>query len=102
MEWRSAGRSSEISYPAKKRKLESQRNLQKIARESESIQSLKQHNDLMETHINDISRLCKMLKEIHGDQKNTLDIHFIEKLNGMYSGQNVLEGFRVKTATMEY
>ena len=56
----------------------------------------------METHRNDINRLCKMLKEIHGDQKNTLDINFIEKLNGMYSGQNVLEGFRVKTATMEY
>ena len=56
-EWRLAGRPSEVSHPAKVKKLESQRNLQRIAREEESKAAMKNHNDLMETHRSDISKV---------------------------------------------
>ena len=96
-EWRSAGRPIEKSHPARIRKLESQRILQKIARDSESTEAVKLHNELMETHRNDISKVCQKLKQIRGDKNKKIDIPYIETLCGKYSGHNVLEGFRANT-----
>ena len=88
-EWRLAGRPRESSHPLKLKKLESQRNLQRIARESESIIAMKNHNELMETHRNDISKVCQKLKQIRGVNSKQIDIPFIETLCGKYSDQNI-------------
>ena len=96
-EWRQAGRPKEISHPAKMKKLESQRNLSRIARESESSIAIKNHNELMETHRSDISRVCKKLKQIRGDSQKVIDITYIENLCGKYSSENILEGFSANT-----
>jgi hypothetical protein len=91
-EWRKAGRPNERYHPAKITKLESQQNLQRIARESESNKSIKLHNELMETHRSDISKVCQKLKQIRGDNNKGIDIPYIETLCGKYSGKNILEG----------
>ena len=51
----------------------------------------------METHSQDINQVCKKLKKIRGDKSKNLDIPFIETLCGIYSGENVLEGFCANT-----
>ena len=96
-EWRKAGRPSSNSNPAKLAKLKSQRNLQKISREDESKKALQNHEELMKTHSNDISKVCQKLKKIRGENSKTIDISFIETLCGKYEGQNVLEGFCANT-----
>ena len=53
-QWRIAGRPQAADHPAKLAKLQSQRRLQKISRQAESEKVLRQHNDLMEAHKNDI------------------------------------------------
>ena len=63
-EWRAAGRPQSNLHPAKNAKLKSQRNLQHIARQEESNKSLKLHEELMETHSKDISKVCTKLKKI--------------------------------------
>ena len=47
-EWWLAGKPKEISHPANLNKLESQRNLYRIARESESSSAIKNHNEFIE------------------------------------------------------
>ena len=79
--------------PSKAEKLKSQRNLQKIRRTEESTKAIKNHEELMETHSNDMSRVCRKLKQIRGDKSKSNDISIIETLCGTYEGQNVLEGF---------
>ena len=96
-EWRMAGRPSDNSHPAKSRKLESQRNIQRIARDSESAAAVKLHNELMDTHRKDISKVCQKLKQIRGDNFKRIDIPYIETLCGKYSGENILEGFSANT-----
>ena len=66
-QWRAAGRPQSSLHPAKSAKLASQRNLQQIARQEESIKSLKLHEELMQTHSKDISQVCNKLKKIRGD-----------------------------------
>ena len=96
-EWRLAGRPSDHYHPAKIAKVNSQRNLQSIARESESCKAIQLHNELMETHRKDISKVCQKLKQIRGDKYRNIDIPYIETLCGTYSGKNVLEGFTANT-----
>ena len=95
--WRHAGRPNEISHPAKAAKLTSQRNLQWIARESESSVAIKQHNELMDTYYSNISQVCAKLKKIRGDKTKSMEISVIETICGTYEGNNVLEGFRSNT-----
>ena len=95
--WRLAGRPSDASHPAKLNKLESQRKMRKIARESESENARKLHNELMEVHFGDISKVCQKLKQIRGDNFGNSKIPSIDTLCGIYSGNNVLEGFRANT-----
>ena len=95
--WRLAGRPKENSHPAKNDKLMSQRNLQKITRDSESFTAIKNHNELMGTYYADISQVCSKLKHIRGDNKKSLGIPSIETVCGIYEGRNVLEGFRANT-----
>ena len=57
-QWRETGRPQSNLHPAKAAKLESQRYLQKISRSNEAAKALKNHNELMETHSNDISKVC--------------------------------------------
>ena len=99
-EWRLAGRPAESSHPAKYEKLVSQRNLQRIARESESLEAINMHNELMETHRNDIGKVCQKLKQIRGGKSKTVDIPYIDTLCGKYSGQNILEGFCANTEVL--
>ena len=84
-------------HPAKAAKLESQRNLQRISRTDESSKAVKNHNELMETHSYDISKVCRTLKKIRGDKLKNTEITVIETLCGTYEGQNVLEGFCANT-----
>ena len=95
--WRAAGRPQSNLHPAKSAKLESQRFLQKVARENESRNALKNRIELMETHAEDIGKVCSKLKKIRGDKSKSLDIPFIEMLCGKYEGENVLEGFCANT-----
>ena len=66
-QWRSAGRPSDSNHPLKILKLESQRRLQKISRDERSSKAIMNHNDLMETYKNDMSKVCSKLKKIRGD-----------------------------------
>ena len=92
-QWRKAGRPVSNLHTAKAEKLKSQRNLQKISRTEESTKAIKNHEELMETHSNDMSRVCTKLKQIRGDKSKSNNISIIETLCGTFEGQNVLEGF---------
>ena len=95
--WRDAGRPEAAGHPAKAAKLESQRNIQKISRNEESTKARVQHDDLMDTHDNNISDVCKKLKKIRGEKTKSTNIEEIETFLGKYRGPNVLEGFRANT-----
>ena len=99
-EWRIQGRPQDASHPAKIAKLESQRKLQRIAREEDALKAHKNHDDLMSTFKLNISQVCNKLKKIRGENIKSVDIPFIETLNGTYSGSNVLEGFCSNTETL--
>lgn len=62
-QWRAAGRPSDNLHPMKIKKLQSQRLLQKISRDEQSSKAIDQHNELMETHENDIGQVCRKLKK---------------------------------------
>ena len=96
-EWRKSGRPSSNKHPAKIKKLESQRRLQKLQRDEASSQSKAQHDDLMETFDKNISEVSKTLQMIRGSQQKQTDISEIETFLGYYRGDNVLEGFRANT-----
>ena len=98
--WRRQGRPGDKSHPAKRAKVISQQNLQKIVREEEALKARQTHDDLMYTFNNNISQVCKKLKRIRGEQIKDTNIPFLETLNGKYSGQNVLEGFCSNTETL--
>ena len=78
-------------------KLDSQRKLQKIARDEASKNAIKTHEELMESHANDLNKVYSKLKKLRGDQSNRLEITSIETLCGKYDGKNVLEGFCANT-----
>ena len=86
-EWRKQGRPSDTNHPATTAKLNSQRNLQKIAREAEANKSIEIHNDLLNTFTKNISQVSKKMKKIRGEACKNVDIPFIETLNGVYSGK---------------
>ena len=98
--WRQAGRPSEESHPAKGAVLESRRNLQKIGRHDEASNSIKLHDDLMETFENNINKIYDKLKRSRGNDAHKNEIPFIETLAGKYEGKNVLEGFRANTEVL--
>ena len=55
------------------------------------------HNELMDVHFKDISRVCQKLKEIRGENCFKSKIPFVETLCGKYTGDNVLEGLCANT-----
>ena len=93
--WRAAGRPSSNSHPAKALKLHSQRNLQRVIREEASNKATKLHLELMECHSNDMSKVCRKIRDIKGNKNK--DIKLIETLCGTYEGDNVLKGFCANT-----
>ena len=99
-EWRKQGRPSLSSHPAKIAKTNSQRELQKVAREEEALRAQKNHMDLMDTFDKNINEICNKLKRIRGDTPKRVDIDLIETLNGTFTGDNVLEGFCSNTETL--
>ena len=62
-EWRQHGRPKEANHPARIAKVASQRNLQKIAREDESVKARRNQDDLMATFTQNISQVCNKLKK---------------------------------------
>ena len=101
-EWRKQGRPALATHPARIAKLKSQRNLQKITREEESLKAQKDHEELMNTFNMNINQIYNKLKKIRGYNMKNVDIPFIETLNGTFSGQNVLEGFCSDTADLDH
>ena len=51
----------------------------------------------MNTFKTDINQICTKLKKTRGEECKQNEIPFIETLGGVYSGNNVLEGFRSNT-----
>ena len=100
IEWRKQGRPAHASHPAKIAKLNSQRKIQKIARDAEALNARKNHDDLMATFNQNKGQVCNKLKKIRGENIKRVDIPFIETLNGTFSGDNVLEGFCSNTETL--
>ena len=99
-EWRRQGRPQDPNHPLKIGKQCSQRNLQRISRDEESMKAKQTHEDLMTTFKLDIGQVCKKLKKIRGEHSKSSNIPFIETLNGTYSGNNILEGFCANTETL--
>ena len=100
IEWRKQGRPSLTTHPAKIAKLNSQRYLQKVTREEEASKAIKNHEELMDTFNKNINQICNKLKKIRGDKSRKVEISSIETLNGIFSGNNVLEGFCSNTETL--
>ena len=95
--WRKAGRPKSNLHPIKTLKLDSQRKLQKIARDEASKKAIKTHEELMESHAKDINKVYSKLKRLRGAQAKSVEITSIETLCGIYEGENVLEGFCANT-----
>ena len=99
-DWRIQGRPQDVNHPAKIAKINSQRTLQRIAREEENVKAHQNHDDLMSTFHQNISQVCSKLRKIRGENSKTVNLPFINTLNGTYSGNNVLEGFCCNTETL--
>ena len=99
-QWRLQGQPKDPNHPAQIAKPQSQRNLQLISREEESLKAHKNHEELMSIFKQDISQVCEKLKKIRGEKIKNVNIPFIETLNGIYSGNNVLEGFCSNTEAL--
>ena len=97
IEWRKAGRPSDINHPAKIAKLESQREIQRLTRKEEAYKAKLQHDDLMTTYHANISEVSNKLMKIRGDKSKQINIQEINTFLGPYNGENVLEGFRANT-----
>ena len=63
-EWRKSGRPSDNFHPAKAAVLQSRRNVQQIGRLEESSNSIKNHDELMNTFDKDINQVYAKLKKI--------------------------------------
>ena len=98
--WRDAGRAGDASHPAKIDKLKYQRIMRQITREDESRRACQLHDELMEVHFKDISRVSQKLKKIRGDKAKSSEIPLIDTLCGRFIGDNVLEGFRRNTEVL--
>ena len=98
-EWRKQGRPTDANNPIKQLKLESQRTIQRISREEEALKSHKNHDELMIafSFSQNINQVYMKLKKIRGEHIKKREITEIETLNGIYSGDNVLEGFCTNT-----
>ena len=96
-EWRKSGRPSNSSHPAKAAVLQSRRKVQQIGRFEEASNSIRNHEDLMNTYDKDINQVYAKLKKIRGENVRKTEIPFIETLSGKYAGDNVLEGFCANT-----
>ena len=58
---------------------------------------IKLHEDLMKSHEKEMSRTCALLKSYRNEKIQQQDIPFIETMDGIFYGDNVLEGFRYNT-----
>ena len=74
IEWRKQGRPKDATHPAKQAKLQSQQNLQRIAREEESLKAMQNHDDLMSTFKDNISQVCNKLRKIRGGNLKSVNI----------------------------
>ena len=92
--WRDAGRPGDASHPTKIYRLKSQHIMRQITREDKSRRACQLHDELMEVHFKDISRVSQKLKKIRGDKAKSSEIPLIDTLCGRFIGDNVLEGFR--------
>ena len=90
--WRNEGRPLNKDHPIRLAKVESQRKLQRITRTEKSANEQKNHEELMSTFSQNISQVCRKLNKIRGEKSRSLDLPYIETLNGKYSGENILEG----------
>ena len=91
--WKEAGRPESKSHPTRALKLSSQKKLQETNRRENAERAMKLHNELMEVHSSDMSKVCNKLKSIRGDKTKSTTIPTIETLCGTYNDSNVLEGF---------
>ena len=94
-----AGRPTENTHPAKMARDEARAELRKIRRTERNAKSERNHNDLMETHRNNIVKVSKKLSQLSGGNKSP-DLDYIDTLNGRYSGDNILEGFCSNAETL--
>ena len=99
-EWRLQGRPSDSSHPAKQAKVKSQREVQRVAREEEANKAKEFNDDLMNSFHSNINFVYKKLKASRGQFNHNNDIPFIETINGVYSDNNVLEGFCINTESL--
>ena len=91
--FRVSGKPSDKTHPARKARDEARDELRRIKREEQRNAAQKLHNELMETHKGNISKVPQKLRKIRGDKGNP-PISSIETLVGEFTGGNVLEGFR--------
>ena len=63
-EWRKQARPKDSSHPARLAKLNSQRNLQRIVRQEESMKARENHDELMSTFKQNIGQVCNKLRKI--------------------------------------
>ena len=95
--WRKAGRPPYTTHPAKLQKVLSQRLIQKIRREEDLLQTQIKHNDIITTFNTNPVEVSSKLKKLVGETKSSSSIPKIETFFGLYSGDDVLEGFRKNT-----
>ena len=81
-EWRSQGRPKNIDHPARIAKLESQRYLQKIAREDNISKCTNVYEDLMSASQMNINDVFKKLNAMKSCSK-TSEIPYIETIDGV-------------------
>ena len=98
--WRKAGRPSDSAHAEKQAVLHSRRNLQRLRRNEEAVNSINLHEDLMKTFETNRNKIYEKLKKSRGDETNMKEIPFIETLVGKFEGKNVLEGFCANTEVL--
>ena len=95
--WRRAGRPLTITHPAKLEKVLSQRLIQKLRRDKDFRHTKSSHDDIMNTFNTNPVVVSSKLKKLIGETKSSPNIPKIETFFGLFSGDDVLEGFRKNT-----
>ena len=71
--------------------------MQQIIRNEEREKITNISNELLNTYQADINQVFKKLKKLHGENDKAVQIPFLETLEGIFKGDDVLEGFRKNT-----
>ena len=87
-----AGKPSDKNHPARKARDNARDELRRVKRQEQNKKADKLHSELMNTHADNISKVPQKLKKIRGDRGNP-PLSSINTLAGVYTGDNVLEGF---------